>query len=111
MVDGGGDGSGRHDARQSKHVELLYEDAGDAGVCVGGHLLGCWCRLCSGSTAVSRAGVARRGVLALPAVWVTSEYVRNVTSPHGSAGSLAYSQLRFLPFLQLASITGPWGMS
>src|SRR5205823_9906461 len=26
-------------------------------------------------------------------------------------GSLAYSQLAFLPFLQLASITGPWGMS
>jgi apolipoprotein N-acyltransferase len=32
-------------------------------------------------------------------------------SPHGSAGSLAYSQLKFLPFLQLASITGPWGMT
>ena len=37
--------------------------------------------------------------------------MRNVTSPHGSAGSLAYSQLKFLPFLQLASITGPWGMT
>src|SRR6202047_2552869 len=56
-------------------------------------------------------GAVWSGVLALPAVWVTSEYVRNVTSPHGSAGSLAYSQLKFLPFLQLASITGPWGMS
>jgi apolipoprotein N-acyltransferase len=51
------------------------------------------------------------GLLALPAFWVTSEYVRNLTSPHGTAGSLAYSQLRFLVFLQLASITGPWGMS
>jgi apolipoprotein N-acyltransferase len=56
-------------------------------------------------------GAVWSGVLALPAVWVTSEYVRNVTSPHGSAGSLAYSQLKFLPFLQLASITGPWGMT
>ena len=56
-------------------------------------------------------GAVRSGVLALPAVWVTSEYVRNVTSPHGSAGSLAYSQLKFLPFLQLVSITGPWGMT
>src|ERR1700722_9806420 len=62
MVDSGGDGSGRDDARQSKHVELLHEDAGDAGACVGGHLLGCWCRLCSGSIAVSRAGLAWRGV-------------------------------------------------
>jgi apolipoprotein N-acyltransferase len=42
---------------------------------------------------------------------VTAEYVRNLTTPHGTAGSLAYSQLRFLPFLQLASITGPWGMT
>jgi apolipoprotein N-acyltransferase len=56
-------------------------------------------------------GAAWSGLLALPAVWVTGEYVRNVTSPHGSAGSLAYSQLKFLSFLQLASITGPWGMS
>src|ERR1700747_184878 len=32
-------------------------------------------------------------------------------APHGPGGSLASSQLRFLPFLQLASITGPWGMS
>jgi len=56
-------------------------------------------------------GALWSGLLALPAVWVTSEYVRNVTSPHGSAGSLAYSQLKFLPFLQLASIAGPWGMS
>src|ERR1700724_3051709 len=51
------------------------------------------------------------GLLALPAAWVTGEYLRNVISPHGSAGSFAYSQLKFLPFLQLASITGPWGMS
>jgi apolipoprotein N-acyltransferase len=56
-------------------------------------------------------GAVRSGLVALPAVWVTSEYVRNLTTPHGSAGSLAYSQLRFLPFLQLASISGPWGMS
>jgi apolipoprotein N-acyltransferase len=56
-------------------------------------------------------GAVWSGLLALPAVWVTGEFVRNVTSPHGSAGSLAYSQLKFLPFLQLASITGPWGMS
>jgi apolipoprotein N-acyltransferase len=50
-------------------------------------------------------------VLAFPAAWVTFEYVRNLLWPHGSAGSLAYSQLHFLPFLQLASLTGPWGMT
>jgi apolipoprotein N-acyltransferase len=56
-------------------------------------------------------GAVWSGLLSLPAVWVTAEYVRNLIWPHGSAASLAYSQLRFLPFLQLASITGPWGMS
>jgi apolipoprotein N-acyltransferase len=56
-------------------------------------------------------GAVWSGLLALPALWVTNEYLRNLVSPHGSAGSLAYSQLNFLPFLQLASITGPWGMS
>ncbi len=50
-------------------------------------------------------------LLALPSVVVSFEWFLNLTSPHGTAGSLAYSQLRFLPFLQLASVTGPWGMS
>ncbi len=50
-------------------------------------------------------------LLALPAVVVSFEWFLNLTSPHGTGGSLAYSQLGFLPFLQLASLTGPWGMS
>ena len=56
-------------------------------------------------------GHIRSALLALPAVWVSSEYARNLATPHGSAGSLAYTQLKFLPFLQLASITGPWGLT
>jgi apolipoprotein N-acyltransferase len=48
--------------------------------------------------------------VALPAAWVTFEYVRNLLWPHGSAGCLAYSQLNFLPILQTASLAGPWGM-
>ena len=50
-------------------------------------------------------------LLAFPAAWVTYEWVRNFALPHGTASSLAYTQLNFLPFLQLASVTGPWGMS
>ena len=50
-------------------------------------------------------------LLAFPVFWTSFEYLLNLTSPHGTAGSLAYSQLAFLPFLQLASLTGPWGMS
>jgi len=51
------------------------------------------------------------GVVSLPALMVCFEYVRNVALPHGTAGSLAYTQLHFLPFLQLASVTGLWGMT
>lgn len=62
-----------------------------------------------------RALFQRRAVwsalLAFPATWVSFEYLRDITTSGGTAGSFAYSQLNFLPFLQLASITGPWGMS
>jgi len=61
--------------------------------------------------ALALRGAYWSALLAFPSLWVTAEYVRNLTTPHGTAGSLAYSQLNFLPFLQLASITGPWGMS
>jgi len=70
---------------------------------------------CAAATLLFRAlalnGRAWLAALSYPAAWVACEYLRNLASPHGSAGSLAYSQLRFLPFLQLASITGPWGMA
>lgn len=61
--------------------------------------------------ALALRGAVWNALIALPAMWVTTEYVRNLMTPHGSAGSLAYSQLGFLPFLQLASVTGPWGMT
>jgi len=50
-------------------------------------------------------------VIALPALWTVCEYLSSFAPASGTAGSLAYTQLRFLPFLQLASLTGPWGMS
>ncbi len=56
-------------------------------------------------------GALWSGLIAFPSLWVVLEYVRNLTTPHGTAGSVAYTQLKFLPFLQFASITGPWGMT
>ena len=56
-------------------------------------------------------GALWSGLIAFPAMWVALEYLRNLATPHGTAGSIAYTQLKFLPFLQLASITGPWGMT
>jgi apolipoprotein N-acyltransferase len=61
--------------------------------------------------ALLRRGAHWSALLSIPVVVVSFEYLLNVTSPHGTSGSLAYSQLGFLPFLQLASVTGPWGMS
>jgi apolipoprotein N-acyltransferase len=61
--------------------------------------------------ALVRRGAYWSALLAFPAFWVSFEWFLNLASPHGTGGSLAYSQLRFLPFLQLASVTGPWGMT
>ncbi len=61
--------------------------------------------------ALLRRGAPWSALFAFPAAWVTYEWVRNFALPNGTAGSLAYTQLNFLPFLQLASVTGPWAMS
>jgi apolipoprotein N-acyltransferase len=61
--------------------------------------------------ALLRRGAWGSALVAFPATWVSFEYVFNLASVHGTAGSLSYSQLNCLPFLQLASVTGPWGMS
>jgi len=49
--------------------------------------------------------------LAVPAMWVTLEFVVARVSPHGTAGDLAYSQMDVLPVVQLASVTGLWGVT
>jgi apolipoprotein N-acyltransferase len=61
--------------------------------------------------ALARRGAWWSAVLAFPAAWVSWEYVVSLASPHGTAMNLAYTQLKFVPFLQVASVTGPWGMS
>lgn len=61
--------------------------------------------------ALLRRGAAWYALLGFPAAWVAFEYLLNIAWVNGTGFNLAYSQLAFLPFLQLASITGPWGMS
>ncbi|MEU9837391.1 nitrilase-related carbon-nitrogen hydrolase [Streptosporangium sp. NPDC048047] len=48
---------------------------------------------------------------AVPAVWVTTEYVMNLAAPHGAWWNLAYTQADCLPVLQTASVTGVWGIT
>ena len=48
---------------------------------------------------------------AFPAAWTSYEFLFSLVSPHGTAGSLAYSQTDVLPLLQIASVTGLWGVT
>jgi len=52
-----------------------------------------------------------QAALVFPLFWVTYEYLQAISSPHSTALNLAYSQMNFLPILQVASITGIWGIS
>jgi apolipoprotein N-acyltransferase len=49
--------------------------------------------------------------LCLPAFWVTVEYLNAITSPHSTWANLAYTQSDVLPLIQIASLTGVWGIS
>lgn len=50
-------------------------------------------------------------VLGVPAVWCSYELAFLRLSPHGSFGSLAYSQVEASPVIQLAAVTGVIGVS
>ena len=55
-----------------------------------------------------------RGVwaaLAVPTAWVAIEYISSLLSPHGTFGSIGYTQMDALPILQVAAVAGLWGIS
>jgi len=56
-------------------------------------------------------GTLWREALAFPAFWVTLEYLNNVTSAHGTFPNMGYTQMGFLPVLQVTSLVGIWGVS
>lgn len=61
--------------------------------------------------ALLKRGAWWSALISFPAAWVSYEYILNFISPHGTSLNLSYSELNFLPVLQLASLTGPWGIS
>jgi apolipoprotein N-acyltransferase len=66
--------------------------------------------------AVGWRSIARRAhpvvaSVAYPALAVSAEFVMSRVSPHGTLGSLAYSQGDLPVVLQVASVTGLWGIS
>jgi apolipoprotein N-acyltransferase len=56
-------------------------------------------------------GALWQAVLILPSLWVALEYLSEFRSPHSTFGNMGYSQMNFPPILQIASITGIWGIS
>src|SRR5215469_5459919 len=52
-----------------------------------------------------------QAILIFPAFWVVVDYLIAKISIHGTFGNIAYSQLNFLPIVQVASLTGIWGIS
>ncbi|MFI1915172.1 nitrilase-related carbon-nitrogen hydrolase [Nocardia sp. NPDC020380] len=58
-----------------------------------------------------RRGRLAAAVLALPAGWVTMEYLISLRAPFGAWWSLAYTQVKVLPLIQVASLTGWLGVS
>jgi apolipoprotein N-acyltransferase len=49
--------------------------------------------------------------IAFPVVWTSFEYLLSSVSPHGTAGSISYTQSGFLPLIQISSLTGIWGIT
>ena len=49
--------------------------------------------------------------LAFPLAWVVIDFITSRLSPFGTWGSIAYTQYGNRPLMQLASVTGLWGIS
>jgi apolipoprotein N-acyltransferase len=55
-------------------------------------------------------GHALAAALAVPATWVAAEYVNNLLSPHATFFNIGYTQMDALAVVQLAAVTGIWGI-
>lgn len=55
-------------------------------------------------------GYALTAALAAPVTWVAVEYVNNLISPHGTFFNVGYTQMDALPIIQIAAVTGLWGI-
>lgn len=56
-------------------------------------------------------GEVWRAAVSFPALWVTFEYLSNTASPHGTFPNLGYSQMDFVPIIQVTSVVGIWGIT
>jgi apolipoprotein N-acyltransferase len=58
-----------------------------------------------------RRGSLILAAIAFPFYWVSYEFLSASVSPHSTYGNLAYTQMDFLPLIQIAALTGIWGIS
>ena len=69
----------------------------------------------AGAVALFRAGILRgkywEATVLFPATWAALEFLVAQVSVHGTFGNISYSQMNFLPILQIASVTGIWGIT
>jgi len=65
-----------------------------------------WGGICFAVRGAARNAPTAAAVFVFPALMAGIETLIAATSPHGSAGSLAYSQMDFLPAIQVASLGG-----
>ena len=56
-------------------------------------------------------GQSFRAAFALPILWSAVEYLAEFRSVHSTWGNPAYTQMNWLPLIQIASITGIWSIS
>ena len=67
--------------------------------------------------AVGRARAVQRrlppaaALFAFPAIWTAIEFLYSLVSPHGTFGSIAYSQVSFPAAIQIAALTGLYGVT
>ncbi|MEU6786611.1 nitrilase-related carbon-nitrogen hydrolase [Nonomuraea angiospora] len=69
-----------------------------------------------GLVVIAYRGLTSRGhpltaVGVVPVAWVVIEYALSLITPNGAWWSLAYTQADVLPVIQVASATGPWGVT
>lgn len=57
-----------------------------------------------------KAGAGFSTTLIFPCAWVVTDYVISRTSPYGTWGLVAYTQVDHLPLVQSAAVAGLWGI-
>ena len=58
----------------------------------------------------AKRGALWQAALLFPALWTAYEFLSACISPHGTFGNLSYTQMDVLSFLQIASVSGLWGI-